>query len=45
MDRFKVKKIGKNWSTNKEVDECNKLSSYVVDANTTESFNLTLNGG
>ncbi len=36
------KDIGKNWFTNRVVDEWNRLSSHVVSANTMDSFKRRL---
>ena len=43
LDKFRFRKdIGKNWFTNRVVDQWNKLSKYVVDANSIESFKWRL---
>ncbi len=36
------KDIGKNWFTNRVVDEWNRLSSHVVSGNTIDSFRKRL---
>lgn len=39
MDKYQFrKKIGKNWYTKRLVEEWNKLSRHVIEANTTESL-------
>ncbi len=39
LDKFRFSKdIGKNWFTNRVVDEWNILSSHVVSANTIDTF-------
>ena len=43
LDQFRFRKeIGKNWFTNRVVDEWNKLSVYVVNAETIDSFKTRL---
>ncbi len=43
LDKFRFsRKIGKNQFTNRVVDEWNRLSSYVVSANTIDSFKRIL---
>ncbi len=43
IGKFRLNKdIGKNWFTNRVVDEWNRLSSTVVSANTTDTFNIRL---
>ncbi len=42
-DKFRFSKdIGKNWFTNRVVDEWNRLSSHVVSANTMDCFKRRL---
>ena len=39
LDKFRFRReIGRNWFTNRVVDEWNKLSNFVVSAGTLESF-------
>ena len=43
LDKFRFRKeIGKNWFTNRVVDEWNKLSVNVVNAETIDSFKKRL---
>ena len=43
LDKFRFKKeIGKNWFTNRVVDEWNKLSNHVVSAETISCFKKRL---
>ena len=43
LDKFRFNKdIGKNWFTNRVVDEWNRLSSHVVSANTIDTFKKRL---
>ncbi len=43
LDKFRITKdIGKNWFTNRVVDEWNRLSSHVVSGNTVDSFKRRL---
>ncbi len=43
LDKFKFSKdIGRNWFTNRVVDEWNRLSSHVVSANTIDTFKKML---
>ena len=43
LDKFRFNKdIGKNWFTNRVVDEWNGLSTHVVSANTLDSFKRRL---
>ncbi len=43
LDKFRFNKdIGKNWFTNRVVDEWNRLSGHVVSANTIDSFKKRL---
>ena len=43
LDKFRFRKeIGKNWFTNRVVDEWNKLSINVVNAETIDSFKTRL---
>ncbi len=43
LDKFRFHKgIGKNWFTNRVVDEWNRLSSHVVSANTIDTFEKRL---
>lgn len=43
LDKFRFRKeIDKSWFMNRIVDEWNKLSSNVIDANTRESFKRSL---
>ncbi len=43
LDKFRFNKdIGKNWFTNKVVNEWNRLSSHVVSGNTMDSFKRRL---
>ena len=37
LDKFRFK-IGKNWFTNRVVEDWNKLSRYVVSARTVDTF-------
>ncbi len=44
LDKFRFNKdMGKNWIANRIVDEWNRLSSHVVNANTIDTFKKTLN--
>lgn len=38
MNKYLIKEIGRNWFTDKVVDEWNRVSSRVVNINTIESF-------
>ena len=39
LDKFRYRKnIGKNWFTNRVVEEWNKLSKHVVSAGTVDTF-------
>ncbi len=43
LDKFRFNKdIGKNWFTNRVVDEWNRLSSHVVSGNTIDTFKKRL---
>ena len=43
LDKFRfMKDVGKNWFTNRVVGEWNKLSEYVVGAETIDSFKKRL---
>ena len=43
LDKFRFRReIGRNWFTNRVVDEWNKLSNFVVSAGTLESFKRRL---
>ncbi len=43
LDKFRFNKdIGKNWFTNRVMDEWNRLSIHVVSANTMDSFKRRL---
>ena len=43
LDKFRFnREIGKNWFTNRVVDEWNRLSSHVVSANTIDTFKKRL---
>ncbi len=43
LDKFRFNKdVGKNWFTNRVVDEWNRLSSHVVSANTIDTFKKRL---
>ncbi len=43
LDKFRFSKdIGKNWFTNRVVDEWDRLSSHVVSADTLDTFKKRL---
>ncbi len=43
LDKFGFNRdIGKNWFTNRVVDEWNRLSSHVVSGNTIDTFKKRL---
>ena len=43
LDKFRFgREIGRNWFTNRVVDEWNKLSNFVVSAGTLEIFKRRL---
>ena len=43
LDKFRFRKeIGRNWFTNRVVDEWNGLTAHVINANTIESFKRRL---
>ncbi len=43
LDKLRLNKdIGKNWFTNRIMDEWNKLSSHVVSGNTIDTFKKRL---
>ena len=43
LDKFRFRKeIGRRWFSNRVVNDWNRLSSHVVEANTIESFKRRL---
>lgn len=46
LDKFRLNKdIGKNWFTNRVVDEWNRLGSHVVGVNTIDTFKKFMDSG